>query len=64
LNLKKRKNLEKKPKKRKIFIKKKLNNVSKQYLINLMSNLIDIESLLKHGNNPINVFTEKLINLS
>ena len=29
-----------------------------------MSNLLDIESLLKQGNNPINVFTEKLINLS
>ena len=29
-----------------------------------MSNLLDIESLLKKGNNPKNVFTEKLINLS
>jgi len=38
--------------------------LSQEYLINLMSNLLDIESLLKKGNNPINVFTENLINLS
>ena len=29
-----------------------------------MSNLLDIESLLKQGNNPINVFKDNLINLS
>jgi len=29
-----------------------------------MSSLLDIESLLKQGNNPVNVFTENLINLS
>ena len=29
-----------------------------------MSYLLDIESLLKQGHNPINVYTEKLINLS
>jgi DNA polymerase-3 subunit delta len=29
-----------------------------------MSNLLDIESSLKKGNNPINVFTENLVNLS
>ena len=46
------------------FYSKKVKNVSQEYLINLMSNLLDIESLLKQGNNPINVFTEKLINLS
>ena len=46
------------------LFEKKVNNVSREYLINLMSNLLDIESLLKQGNNPINVFTEKLINLS
>ena len=50
--------------KRIFFIRKKVKNVSQEYLINLMSNLLDIESLLKQGNNPINVFTEKLINLS
>ena len=50
--------------KRVFFIRKKIKNVSQEYLINLMSNLLDIESLLKQCNNPINVFTEKLINLS
>ncbi len=50
--------------KRIFFIRRKVKNVSQEYLINLMSNLLDIESLLKQGNNPINVFTEKLINLS
>ncbi len=41
-----------------------MKNVSQEYLVNLMSKLLDIESLLKQGNNPINVFTENLINLS
>ena len=50
--------------KRIFFIRRKVKNVSQEYLINLMSNLLDIESLLKKGNNPINVFTENLINLS
>ena len=50
--------------KRIFFIRKKVKNVSQEYLINLMNNLLNIESLLKQGNNPINVFTEKLINLS
>ena len=50
--------------KRIFFIRRKVKNISQEYLINLMSNLLDIESLLIHGNNPINVFTEKLINLS
>ena len=45
------------------FIRRKVKNVSQEYLINLMSNLLDIESLLKQGNNPINVL-QKLINLS
>jgi len=43
---------------------KKIKNISQDYLINLMSNLLDIESLLKQGNNPINVFTDKLIDLN
>ena len=50
--------------KRIFFIRNKVKNTSQEYLINLISNLLDIESLLKQGNNPINVFTEKLINLS
>ena len=43
---------------------KKIKNISQEYLMNLLSNLLDIESLLKQGNNPINVFIENLINLS
>ena len=50
--------------KRIFFIRKKVNNTSSVFLIKLMSNLLDIESSLKKGNNPINVFTENLINLS
>jgi len=50
--------------KRIFFIKKKVNNIPKEYLIKLLSSLLNIESLLKKGNNPINVFTENLINLS
>ena len=50
--------------KRIFFIRKKVNNISSDYLINLMSNLLDIESSLKKGNNPNNVFSENLINLS
>ena len=50
--------------KRIFFIRKKLKNTSSVFLIKLMSNLLDIESSLKKGNNPINVFTENLSNLS
>ena len=50
--------------KRIFFIRKKVNNTSSDFLISLMSNLLDIESSLKKGNNPINVFTENLVNLS
>ena len=50
--------------KRIFFIRKKVNNTSSVFLIKLMSNLLDIESSLKKGNNPINVFTENLVNLS
>ncbi len=50
--------------KRIFFIRRKVKNLSQEYLINLMSNLLDIESLLKQGNNPMSVFTENLINLS
>ena len=50
--------------KRIFFIRKKVNNTSSDFLIKLMSNLLDIESSLKKGNNPIHVFTENLIKLS
>ena len=50
--------------KRIYFIRKKVINTSSNFLIKLMNNLLDIESSLKKGNNPINIFTENLINLS
>ena len=50
--------------KRIFFIRKKVNNTSSKFLIQLMSNLLNIESALKKGKNPINVFTENLVNLS
>jgi len=50
--------------KRIYFIRKKVNNTSSDFLIQLMSNLLDIEYSLKKGHNPINVFTENLVNLS
>ena len=46
------------------FIRKKVNNTSSDFLIKLMSHLLDIESSIKKGNNPISVFTENLVNLS
>ena len=50
--------------KRIFFIRKKVNNISSNFLLNLMSNLLDIDASLKRGNNPINVFIENLVNLS
>ena len=50
--------------KRIYFIRKKVQNTPSDFLIKLMSNLLNIESLLKKGNNPIGVFTENLVNLS
>ena len=50
--------------KRIYFIRTKVKDISKEYLVNLMSNLLNIESSLKKGNNPINVFTDNLIKLS
>ena len=50
--------------KRIFFIRKKVKYTSSEFLINLMSNLLDIESALKKGNNPINVFTENLVKLN
>ena len=50
--------------KRIFFIRKKMKTLPQEYLISLLDNLLIIESLLKRGNNPINVFTEKLTNLN
>ena len=50
--------------KRIFFIKKKVRYCSPKYLINVMIKLLNIESLIKKGNNPKNVFTENFITLS
>tara|TARA_B100000945_G_scaffold319806_1_gene327995 strand:- start:762 stop:1745 length:984 start_codon:yes stop_codon:yes gene_type:complete len=50
--------------KRIFYIRRNVQNCSPNYLINLMSKLLKIESSLKKGNNPINVFTENLITLT
>ncbi len=46
------------------FIRKKVNNCDPVFLIDLMIKLLNIESFLKRGNNPINVFTENLASLT
>ena len=50
--------------KRIFFIRQKVKNTSQDFLIKLMSNLLNIESLIKKGDNPISVYAENLINLS
>ena len=50
--------------KRIFFIRKKIKNCDPKFLIDLMTKLLDIEFLLKKGNNPINVFTENLASLT
>ena len=50
--------------KRIFFIRKKVKNISPEFLIKIMINLLNIESWLKKGKNPMNVFTENLINLT
>ena len=49
--------------KRVFFIRRKIKNCSIEYLTNIMINLLNIESLIKQGDNPINVFSENLIKL-
>tara|TARA_Y100000589_G_scaffold326679_1_gene366904 strand:- start:856 stop:1845 length:990 start_codon:yes stop_codon:yes gene_type:complete len=50
--------------KRIFFIRKKVKHSDLNFFINLMIKLLDIESFLKKGNNPINVFTENLTSLT
>ena len=50
--------------KRIFFIRKKIKNCDKNFLINLMIKLLNIELFLKRGNNPLNVFTENLASLT
>jgi len=47
--------------KRLYFIKKKISTCSPEFLINILIKLLNIESLIKRGNNPMNVFTENLL---
>lgn len=49
--------------KRIFFIKQKVKKCSPKYLINVMIQLLNIESLIKKGNNPKDVFTENFITL-
>ena len=50
--------------KRIFFIRKKIQNCSPRFLINLMIQFLNIEASIKKGNNSINVFTENLITLT
>ena len=50
--------------KRVFYLQKNVKDCSAKYLINMMSKLLSIESSLKRGNNPLNVFTENLMSLT
>ena len=50
--------------KRIFYIRKNVKNCSAKLLINIMIKLLNIESSLKRGNNPLNVFTENLMTLT
>ena len=50
--------------KRIFFIRKKIQNCSPRFLINLMIQFLSIEASIKKGNNSINVFTENLLPLT
>ena len=50
--------------KRVFYIQKNVRNCSAKLLINMMITLLNIESSLKRGNNPLNVFSENLMSLT
>ena len=50
--------------KRIFFMRKKVRYCKPKYLINLMIKLLNIEALIKRGNNPKDVFTENLMTLT
>ena len=50
--------------KRIFFIRKKIQNCTPRFLINLMIQFLSIEASIKKGNNSINVFTENLLPLT
>lgn len=50
--------------KRIFFMQKKVRYCKPKYLINVMIKLLNIEALIKRGNNPKDVFTENLMTLT
>jgi len=50
--------------KRIFYLRKNVKHCSSRFLINMMIKLLNIESSLKRGNNPLNVFTENLMTLT
>ena len=50
--------------KRIFYIRKKIKNCSPKFLIDIMIKLLNIESWIKKGNDPSNVFKENLITLT
>ena len=50
--------------KRVFYLRKNVKNCSAKFLVNMMTKLLKIESSLKRGDNPINVFAENLMSLN
>jgi len=50
--------------KRIFYLRKNVKHCSARFLINMMIKLLSIESSLKRGNNPLNVFAENLMSLN
>ena len=50
--------------KRVYYLRKNVKHCSAKFLINMMIKLLNIESSLKRGNNPLNVFAENLTSLT
>ena len=50
--------------KRIFYLRKNVKHCSARFLINIMVKLLNIESSLKRGNNPLNVFAENLMCLT
>ncbi len=50
--------------KRIFYLRKNVKHCSAKFLINIMIKLLNIESSIKRGNNPFNVFAENLMSLT
>ena len=50
--------------KRIFYLRKNVKDCSARFLVNIMIKLLNIESSLKRGNNPLNVFAENLMSLT